>query len=77
MAQRLISVLVKKYVERMIKMEAGWYKLKNGKWGVRTKFEAQPGTEVEVTNKIGKTSVVTLVNRIAKFDDAELWEIEQ
>jgi len=60
----------------MINMEAGWYKLKSGKWGVRTKFEAQPGTEIEVTNKEGKTSTVTLASRVAKFDDAELWEIE-
>jgi len=77
MAQRLISVLVKKHVERMKKMEAGWYKLKSGKWGVRTKFEAQAGTEIEVTNKEGKTSTVTLASRVAKFDDAELWEIEE
>jgi len=58
-------------------MEAGWYKLKSGKWGVRTKFDAQAGAEIEVTNKEGKTSKVTLANRVAKFDDAELWEIEE
>ena len=58
-------------------MEAGWYKLKSGKWGVRTKFDAQAGAEIEVTNKEGKTSKVTLANSVAKFDDAELWEIEE
>lgn len=53
-----------------------WCKLKTGKWGVRVRYQGEAGSEVEVSNKEGKVSSVTLVNRVAKFDDAELWEIE-
>ena len=55
---------------------ATWCKLKTGKWGVRVRYAAEVGDEVEVSNKEGKVSNVVLSNRVARFDDAELWEIE-
>ena len=78
MAQRTIRFVVQQLLERINPMqpEVTWYKLKTGKWGVRVRFQGEAGSEVEVVNKEGKASNVTLTNRIAKFDDAELWEIE-
>ena len=78
MAQRHIRFLIRQFIERMENMEekSSWYKLKTGKWGVRIRQEGEAGTEIEVSNKEGKVSNVTLLNRVAKFDDAELWEIE-
>lgn len=79
MVQRSIKFLINQYIERMdpnMEQTASWYKLKTGKWGVRIRHEGQAGTELEVSNKEGKVSNVTLLNRVAKFDDAELWEIE-
>ena len=79
MVQRRIRFLVNQYIERMnpnMEDKASWYKLKTGKWGVRIRHEGEAGSEIEVSNKEGKVSSVTLFNRIAKFDDAELWEIE-
>lgn len=78
MAQRRIRFLVQQVIERIDPMqpEVTWCKLKTGKWGVRVRYAAEAGTEVEVANKEGKVSNVVLSNRVAKFDDAELWEIE-
>jgi hypothetical protein len=56
-------------------MTATWYKLKDGKWGVKVRHDAQPGEQVEVTNKKGETKVVWLEERAAKFDDAQLWSV--
>lgn len=56
-------------------MSASWYKLKSGEWGVKIRHDGQPGETVEVSNKKGETKTVYLVNRAAKFDDAQLWEI--
>ena len=56
-------------------MDATWYKLKDGTWGVKIRHDGQPGEEVTVTNKQGKSKQVFLNARIAKFDDAQLWSI--
>jgi hypothetical protein len=56
-------------------MSASWYKLKSGEWGVKIRHDGEPGDLVEVTNKKGETKIVWLVNRAAKFDDAQLWEV--
>lgn len=56
-------------------MSATWYKLKDETWGIKTRFEGEPGEEVAVTNKSGEQKTVWLVKRAAKFDDAELWSI--
>ena len=54
---------------------ATWYKLKDGTWGVKVRHDAQPGDQVEVTNKKGETKTVWLDSRTAKFDDAQLWSV--
>jgi hypothetical protein len=56
-------------------MEATWYKLKDGTWGVKIRHDGQPGEEVSVTNKKGDSKQVFLNARVAKFDDAQLWSI--
>ena len=56
-------------------MEATWYKLKDGTWGVKIRHDGQPGEEVTVTNKKGDSKQVFLSARVAKFDDAQLWSI--
>lgn len=56
-------------------MEATWYKLKDGTWGVKIRHDGQPGEEVTVTNKKGDAKRVFLNTRVAKFDDAQLWSI--
>jgi hypothetical protein len=56
-------------------MEASWYKLKDGTWGVKIRHDGQPGEEVTVTNKKGDSKQVFLNTRVAKFDDAQLWSI--
>ena len=56
-------------------MDATWYKLKDGTWGVKIRHDGQPGEEVTVTNKQGKSKQVFLNARVAKFDDAQLWSI--
>lgn len=56
-------------------MSASWYKLKSGEWGVKIRHEGKAGEEVEVSNKKGEVKTVFLVNRAAKFDDAQLWEV--
>jgi hypothetical protein len=56
-------------------MDATWYKLKDGKWGVKIRHDGQPGEEVTVTNKKGDSKQVFLNARVAKFDDAQLWSI--
>ena len=56
-------------------MEATWYKLKDGAWGVKIRHDGQPGEEVTVTNKKGDSKQVFLNARVAKFDDAQLWSI--
>jgi hypothetical protein len=56
-------------------MEATWYKLKDGTWGVKIRHDGQPGEEVTVTNKKGDSKQVFLNARVAKFDDAQLWSI--
>jgi hypothetical protein len=56
-------------------MTATWYKLKDGKWGVKIRHDGQPGDSVEVTNKKGETKTVWLDSRTAKFDDAQLWSV--
>lgn len=58
-------------------MEATWYKLKDGTWGVKIRQDGQGGSEVSVTNKKGETRTVFLDKRVAKFDDAQLWSISQ
>ena len=55
--------------------QASWYKLKTGSWGVKIRHNGQEGEQVEVTNKKGESKTVYLVNRAAKFDDAQLWEV--
>ena len=55
-----------------------WYKLKNDKWGIKIKDgTGTAGNEIEVVNKEGKKATVKLHIRIAKFDDAELWSIQE
>ena len=56
-------------------MDATWYKLKDGTWGVKIRHDGQPGEEVTVTNKKGDSKQVFLDARVAKFDDAQLWSI--
>lgn len=56
-------------------MDATWYKLKDGTWGVKIRHDGQPGEEVTVTNKKGDSKHVFLNARVAKFDDAQLWSI--
>jgi hypothetical protein len=56
-------------------MEATWYKLKDGTWGVKIRHDGQPGEAVTVTSKQGKSKQVFLNARVAKFDDAQLWSI--
>ncbi len=56
-------------------MSATWYKLKDGSWGVKIRHDGQTGEQIEVTNKKGETKTVWLVNRAAKFDDAQLWSV--
>lgn len=56
-------------------MEATWYKLKDGTWGVKIRHDGQPGEEVTVTNKKGDSKQVFLNARVATFDDAQLWSI--
>jgi len=58
-------------------MDGQWYKLKSGSWGVKIRFEGEAGAEITVVTKDGKESQVVLAQRAAKFDDAELWEIEK
>ena len=56
-------------------MDATWYKLKDGSWGVKIRHDGQPGEEVTVTNKKGDSKKVFLNARVAKFEDAQLWSI--
>jgi len=56
-------------------MEATWYKLKDGTWGVKIRHNGEPNQQVSVTNKKGETKTVWLVSRAAKFDDAQLWNV--
>ena len=56
-------------------MDATWYKLKDGTWGVKIRHDGKPGEEVTVTNKKGDSRKVFLNARVAKFDDAQLWSI--
>lgn len=56
-------------------MSASWYKLKTGEWGVKIRHDGEVGEQIEVSNKKGEVKTVFLVNRAAKFDDAQLWEI--
>jgi len=56
-------------------MDATWYKLKDGTWGVKIRHDGQPGEEVTVTNKKGDSKQVFLSARVAKFDDAQLWSV--
>jgi len=56
-------------------MEASWYKLKDGTWGVKIRHDGRPGEEVAVINKKGDSKKVLLNTRVAKFDDAQLWSI--
>jgi hypothetical protein len=56
-------------------MDATWYKLKDGAWGVKIRHDGQPGEGVTVTNKKGGSKKVFLNARVAKFDDAQLWSI--
>jgi hypothetical protein len=58
-------------------MSASWYKLKSGDWGVKIKHDGQANEEIEVTNSKGETKKVWLVERAAKFDDAQLWSVTQ
>jgi len=57
-------------------MTASFYKLKDETWGVRIKdFAGEANMEVEVITKAGDSKTVILGNRVAKFDDAELWSL--
>jgi hypothetical protein len=56
---------------------ARWYKLKDESWGVKIRFTGTPGIVVHVTNSKGEQKAVTLAQRAAKFDDAELWSIQE
>jgi hypothetical protein len=58
-------------------MEATWYKLKDGTWGVKIRQDGQAGDEVSVTNKKGETKTAFLDKRVAKFDDAQLWSVTE
>ena len=81
LAQRPLRMVVNQYINHHLKkgntMEAQWCKLKSGNWGVRIRFEGQEGSEIIVTTKDGKESSAVLKARVAKFDDAELWEVEK
>ena len=57
-------------------MSVSWYKLKTGDWGIKIKGEGAAGQQHDVTNAKGETTTVTLKERAAKFDDAQLWSIE-
>ena len=59
----------------MSDMTATWYKLKDESWGVKVRFQGAPGMTVHVVNSKGEQKAVTLSERAAKFDDAELWRI--
>lgn len=56
-------------------MSASWYKLKSGEWGLKIKHDGQVNEEIVVTNAKGESKTVYLVERAAKFDDAQLWSI--
>lgn len=56
-------------------MEASWYKLKDGTWGVKIRHDGKAFQQVSVTNKKGETKTVWLLARAAKFDDAQLWSV--
>ena len=56
-------------------MSATWYRLKDETWGVKIRHDGKAGEQVEVTNKKGETKTVFLGNRVAKFDDAQLWSV--
>jgi hypothetical protein len=56
-------------------MSASWYKLKDGTWGVKIRHDGQPGEQLVATNKKGDRTNVWLKARVAKFDDAQLWSI--
>lgn len=58
-------------------MSATWYKLKDGSWGVKIRHDGKAGEEVTVTNKKGEDKTVFLGNRVAKFDDAQLWSVSE
>lgn len=72
-----VSEYVKYHLQRRSKMEAQWSKLKSGDWGVRIRFTGQAGNDVVVVTKDGKESTAKLKSRVARFDDAELWEVEK
>jgi hypothetical protein len=42
---------------------------------VKIRHDGKAGEQVEVTNKKGETKTVFLGNRVAKFDDAQLWSV--
>jgi hypothetical protein len=46
-------------------MDATWYKLKDGTWGVKIRHDGQPGEKVTVTNKKGDSKQVFLDARVA------------
>ena len=59
-----------------------WSKIKDKKagtetWGVRLVDDAAMGDEVDVVNRAGEVTTVTLGKRAAKFDDASLWHIQR
>ena len=56
-------------------MDAKWYKLNDGTWGVKIRHDGQAGEEVTVTNRDGVSKQVTLNVREAKFDDAQIWSV--
>ncbi len=56
-------------------MSASWYKLKSGDWGVKIKHDGQPNEAIEVVNAKGETKTVFLSQKVAKFDDAQLWSV--
>jgi uncharacterized protein YwqG len=77
-----INHLVNNYINNYKKgngpMTTMWYKLRDDTWGIKIKDgTGTAGTQVEVVNSKGKASTVTLNVRTAKFDDAELWSIQQ
>ena len=81
MVYKPISIAVNEYIRYHLQgrsiMEAQWCKLKSGDWGVRIRFAGEAGKEIIVVTKDGKESTTTLKSRVAKFDDAELWEVEK
>lgn len=56
-------------------MVGTWYKLKDETWGVKVRFAGQRGDQVNITNSKGEVKPATLGERVAKFDDAELWSV--